>query len=165
MTSFPDPVKSTTLAIYRPPQNLFVQAMEKMQNLFMERSFKIQIANTRLCPTYIWSYTDPSTGSDKEFFRASSGDFLQKTETGPRAPTVRSLILAGALPSPEIGPGLPERFPGTMKDLLDGVREGETCTVRETIRTTINGISYNGLQPFNKTAQQISEGRSLRNQD
>ncbi len=75
--------------------------------------------------------------------------------------TVRSLILAGAVPSPQMGPGLPERFPGTMEDLLDGVRENEPCTVRETIRTTINDISYNGLQPFNKTAAQISEGRSF----
>lgn len=161
MTSFPDPVKSTALVVYTPPQHPLVQArayMEKMQNLFMERSFKAQIADAHLSPVYIWSFTDPSTGNDQEFFRTSSGDFLQKTEQGPRAPTVRSLVLAGAVPSPQIGPGLPARFPGTMEDLLDGVRENEPCTVRETIRTTINDISYNGLQPFNKTAKQISDG-------
>ncbi len=77
------------------------------------------------------------------------------------AVTVRALILAGAMPSPQIGPGLPERFPGTMEDLLDGVREGEPCTIRETVHRTINSINYNGMQPFNKTAKQISEGRSF----
>ena len=162
MTSFPDPVKSTALVVYTPPQHPLVQArayMEKMQNLFMERSFKTQMADARLSPVYVWSYADSSTGSDEEFFRAASGDFLQKTEQGPRPPTVRSLILAGALPSPQIGPGLPERFPGTMEDLLDGVRENERYTVRETVHTTINNISFNSLQPFNKTAQQIADGR------
>ena len=129
MTSFPDPVKSTALVVYTPPQPLHVQArayMEKMQNLFMERSFKTQMADCRLS-----------------------------------AVTVRALILAGAMLSPQIGPGLPVRFPGTMADFLDGVREDEPCTVKETVNRTINDISYNGLQPFNKTAKQISDGRSF----
>lgn len=129
MTSFPKPVKSTTLVVYAPPQPLHVQAcahMEKMQNLFMEKSFKTQMADCRLS-----------------------------------AVTVRALILAGAMPSPQIGPGLPNPFPGTMADLLDGVRDGDPCTVRETVKRTINDISYNSLQPFNKTAEQISQGRSL----
>ncbi|MBS0621170.1 MAG: hypothetical protein JSS61_06905 [Verrucomicrobia bacterium] len=129
MTTFADPVKSTAFAVYTPPQSFHVQArahMEKMQNLFMERSFKTQMADCRLS-----------------------------------AVTVRALILAGAIPSPQNGPGLPERFPGTMADLLDGVREGESCTVRETIKRTINDISYNSLQPFNKTVEQILYGRSL----
>lgn len=129
MTHIPDPVNSTALIVYTPSQHPLAQAhayMEKMQNLFMERSFKTQMADCRLS-----------------------------------AVTVRALILAGAIPSPQIGPGLPERFPGTMEDLLDGVREDEPCTVRETVNRTVNNISYNGLQPFNKTAKQISDGRSF----
>jgi hypothetical protein len=129
MTSFSDPVKSTALIVYTPTQTFHVQAradMEKMQNLFMERSFKTQMADCRLS-----------------------------------AVTERALILAGAMPSPQIGPGLPERYPGTMADLLDGVREDEPCTVKETVNRTINDISYNSLQPFNKTAKQISEGRNF----
>lgn len=120
---------STVLVVYTPPQPLHVQArahMEKMQNLFMERSFKTQMADCRLSTI-----------------------------------TVRALILAGAMPSPQIGLGLPKRFPGTMADLLDGAHEGNHCTVRETVKRTINAISYNGLQPFNKTAEQIINGRGL----
>ena len=50
MTSFPDPVKSTALVVYNPPQSIESQArahLEKMHNLFMERSFKAQVADSQ----------------------------------------------------------------------------------------------------------------------
>ncbi len=164
MASFPGPVKSLALVVHDPKAHLLAKTkarVQEIQNWSIERFFKAQMADARLSTVYIWSYEDPWSGSDQKFFRRASGDFLQITEQGLQPPTVRSLILAGAAPSPQFGPGLPERFPGTMEDLLDGVRENEPCTVRETVRTTINNINYNGLQPFNKTANQISEGRSF----
>lgn len=48
MTSFPDPIKSTALIVYTPPLSVEGQVrahLEKMHNLFMERSFKAQIAD------------------------------------------------------------------------------------------------------------------------
>lgn len=48
MTSFPDPIKSTALIVYTPPISVEGQArahLEKMHNLFMERSFKGQVAD------------------------------------------------------------------------------------------------------------------------
>jgi len=132
MATNSDPVKtsqSTALVPYIPKEPLAFQARKmeaRLNDLFMEKSFKAQVADCRLS-----------------------------------AVTVRALVLAGAVPPPQIGPGLPERFPGTMEELLDEVREDEPCTVRETITRTINGISYNGLQPFNKTVKQIQGGRSF----
>jgi len=129
MISFPEPFKSTALIVYTRPQPLDAEAralLEKMQNFFMERSFKTQMASCRLS-----------------------------------AVTVRALILAGAMPLKRIGPYLPNPFPGTMADLLDGVGKGAPCTVRETVNRTINNISYNSLLPFNKTAEQILEGRNF----
>lgn len=60
MTSAPGPIKSTALIVYTPAQSLHGQAhahMERMQDLFMERSFKTQMADCRLsavtvCPTH-----------------------------------------------------------------------------------------------------------------
>ncbi len=46
-----DPIKSTALALCKPPQQPLVQVrtyMRKMQNLFIERSFKTQITDCRL---------------------------------------------------------------------------------------------------------------------
>ncbi len=129
MSSFPDPIKSTALVVYTPPQSPIEQAKackEWLQTFVMERSFKTQIADCR-----------------------------------SSAVTVRALFLAGAMPSPQIGPGLPEPFHGTMADFLDGVRVDEPCTVRETVNKTIDSISYNGLLPFNKTAKQILDGKKL----
>jgi|GEM_PF-2017020 len=161
MTSFQDPVKCRVLVPYTPPQHplaLISAYKKKTQNLLMERSVQTQMADCRLRSAYVWSHTEPRTGEKEKFFRSSSGDFLQKSERGPCSPTVRSLILAGAIPSVEQGSGLPPSYAGTMEELLDGVREGEACTVRETVHTTINNIDYNGLQPFNKTVQQITGG-------
>lgn len=48
MTSFPDPIKSTALVVYDPPHSVDSQVrayIERMNNLFMERSFKVQIAD------------------------------------------------------------------------------------------------------------------------
>jgi len=137
MTSFPDPVRSTALVVYDPQAHPLAKAkthMQEMQNLSMEKVQNLFMERS---------------------FKTQMADCRLS------AVTVRALILAGAMPSPQIGPGLPERFQGTMVELLDGVREGETCTVRETVKRTINNISYNGLQPFNKTAKQISNGRSF----
>ncbi len=50
MTSFPDPIKSTALVVYHPPQSIESQEhahLEKMHNLFMERSFKAQVADSQ----------------------------------------------------------------------------------------------------------------------
>ena len=48
-----------------------------------------------------------------------------------------------------------------MEDFLDIKKEGEACTVRETVNNTLDHIDYNGLPSFNKTAKQISEGKSF----
>lgn len=48
MTSFPDPIRSTSLVVYKPLANPLARAkvyMEKMQDLFMEKSFKAQFAD------------------------------------------------------------------------------------------------------------------------
>lgn len=48
MTYFPDPVKSTALVVYNPQAHPLAKAkahMQEMQDLFMERSFKIQVAD------------------------------------------------------------------------------------------------------------------------
>ncbi len=48
MISFPDPIKSTVLIVYHSVQSMQGQErahLEKMQNLFMERSFKAQVAD------------------------------------------------------------------------------------------------------------------------
>ena len=48
MTSFPDPVKSTALVVYNPQAHPLAKAkahMQEMQDLFMEKSFKTQIAD------------------------------------------------------------------------------------------------------------------------
>jgi hypothetical protein len=48
MTSFPDPVKSTALVVYNPQAHPLAKAkahMQEMQDLFMEKSFKTQVAD------------------------------------------------------------------------------------------------------------------------
>jgi shikimate kinase len=48
MTSFPDPVKSTALVVYTPSKHPLAKAeahLQKMQNLFMDKSFKSQVAD------------------------------------------------------------------------------------------------------------------------
>jgi CubicO group peptidase (beta-lactamase class C family) len=49
MTSFPDPHKSNDLSIQTPPQKVQGQdkTKERMHNLFMERSFKAQVADSQ----------------------------------------------------------------------------------------------------------------------
>src|SRR3990170_8782977 len=116
MTSFPDPVKSTALVVYTPPQHPLVHArayMQKMQNLFMERSFKTQITDCRLLHPM----------------------------------TIRERILTGAYAHLTIGPGLPEPFHGTRKDLLQ--------IIQKTVHATVDKLDYNGSRPYLKILDQL----------
>ena len=167
MAHFSDPVtsQSTALVPYVPKMDPSVQMktlLERTHDLAMEKSFKIQKADSQLRSAYMYSYTDHDAHEDRHVFRAASGNFIHQGERGPQEATVRSVILAGALPSPQIGPGLPPQFPDTMEKFLDDVRDvhggGDPCSVRQTVNLTINNINYNGLQPFNKAAKQVSEG-------
>jgi len=69
------------------------------------------------------------------------------------SPLSRECILAGAFPRPLLGPGLPTPYPGTREEFMR--------TVGETVHATVNGLDYNGLQPFLKTIEQMHNGSSF----
>jgi hypothetical protein len=143
------------LVPYTPPVRPAIMLrtlIARVSDACTQSSFSTQLEDRHLHTVYVWSH------GDEEVFRTASGDFVQKTEEGLRSPTVRSLVLAGALPSPERNPTLPAPYPHTMGQLLYEMRPGEPCPVSKTIHTTLNQISYNGMQPFNKTAEQLAEG-------
>lgn len=143
------------LVSYAPPARPAIMLrtlIARVSDASTQSSFSAQMADRHLHTAYVWSH------ADEEVFRTASGDFVQKTEEGLRSPTVKSLVLAGALPFAERSPSLLAPYPKTMGELLDEVHPGDACTVSKTIHTTLNQISYNGLQPFNKTAAQMAEG-------
>lgn len=69
------------------------------------------------------------------------------------SPLSRECILAGASPRPLLGLGLPAPYSGTRELLMR--------TASATVHATLNGLDYNGLQPFLKTIEQMQNGRSV----
>lgn len=63
--------------------------------------------------------------------------------------TIRERILAGTYAHLTIGPGLPEPFNGTRKDLLE--------IIQKTVHATVDKLDYNGSRPYLKILDQLEK--------
>jgi len=139
-----DPVKSTALVPYNPPKPPSVQArtlMERIGVIYMESSFKTQIADLGL---------QPKVG---EILQTSDGSFVRKTEQGLTPVSVRDLVLAGDLPTSQFRYDFPKPYQGTRTELLS--------LISETVHTTLDHLDYNGLPTYIKLFEQLAMGRDF----